>query len=290
MSPHRNRLEGNVIEDNGRNPGTAGIRVRGEPSGLVFEGNVIRDTREGSGRTQTVGILVEDRVGPVEVGTNRIEAGTADRRPAPGGAAVQVSGVMPRWVEEVPGIPSGGFPDGRSTPAGSRHGDRPSGGGRAHEVEESRGAGPGRGTGGTGRGCRPARRRGNRPAPGPGPGSAGAPRSAASRRAGRRPGGCWRGSAPASGGPPARPAAASCIWRSAAIRALSAPDHLRGHAVLDLHQLQGRRPLLGAALAGDRAVGEAQVLELPVEVDVGVAAGVEVAEEAVRAAAEPAPE
>jgi parallel beta-helix repeat protein len=82
MSPHRNRLEGNVIEDNGRGSGTAGIRIRGEPSGLVFEGNVIRDTRAGSGRTQTVGILVEDRVGTVEVGANRIEAGTAvdDRR------------------------------------------------------------------------------------------------------------------------------------------------------------------------------------------------------------------
>ena len=82
MSPHRNHLEGNVIEDNGRGPGTAGIRIRGEPSGLIFEGNVIRDTRTGTEQTQTVGILVEGRVGPVEVGTNRIEAGTAvdDRR------------------------------------------------------------------------------------------------------------------------------------------------------------------------------------------------------------------
>ena len=51
MSPHRNRLKDNVIEDNGRESGTAGIRVRGEPSGLVFEGNVIRDTaRARSGR------------------------------------------------------------------------------------------------------------------------------------------------------------------------------------------------------------------------------------------------
>ena len=73
----------NVIEDNGREPGTAGIRIRGEPSGLVFEDNVIRDTRAGSQQTQTVGILVEDRVGPVRIGSNRIEAGTAidDRRP-----------------------------------------------------------------------------------------------------------------------------------------------------------------------------------------------------------------
>ena len=37
MSPHRNRLEGNRIEDNGRAPGTAGVRIGGEPSGLVFE-------------------------------------------------------------------------------------------------------------------------------------------------------------------------------------------------------------------------------------------------------------
>ena len=88
MSPHRNRLEDNRIEDNGREAGTAGIRVRGEPSGLVFEDNVIRDTRAGSQRTQTVGILVEDRVGPVEIGTNRIEASTVDRRPTEVGLSI----------------------------------------------------------------------------------------------------------------------------------------------------------------------------------------------------------
>jgi hypothetical protein len=82
MSPHRNRLEDNRIEDNGREPGTAGIRIRGEPSGLTFEGNVIRDTRAGTLRTQTVGIQVEDRVGPLKIGTNRIDASPVidDRR------------------------------------------------------------------------------------------------------------------------------------------------------------------------------------------------------------------
>jgi hypothetical protein len=82
MSPHRNRLEKNVIEDNGRQPGTAGIRIRGVPAGLVFENNVIRDTRSGSQQTQSVGILVEDRVGPVQIGSNQIEAGKPvdDRR------------------------------------------------------------------------------------------------------------------------------------------------------------------------------------------------------------------
>jgi Periplasmic copper-binding protein (NosD) len=83
MSPHRNRLEENVIEDNGQKSGTAGIRIRGVPSGLVFEKNVIRDTRSSSRQTQTVGILVEDRVGPVQLGSNQIEASQAvdDRRP-----------------------------------------------------------------------------------------------------------------------------------------------------------------------------------------------------------------
>ncbi len=82
MSPHRNRLKANVIEDNGRESGTAGIRIQGEPSGLIFEDNVIRDTRSGRRQTQTVGILVENRVGPVSIQTNRIEASTAidDRR------------------------------------------------------------------------------------------------------------------------------------------------------------------------------------------------------------------
>jgi parallel beta-helix repeat protein len=83
MSPHRNRLEKNVIEDNGRASGTAGIRVQGEPTGLVFENNLIRETRAGSQQTQTIGIVVENRVGPIRIGANQIEAGSAidDRRP-----------------------------------------------------------------------------------------------------------------------------------------------------------------------------------------------------------------
>ena len=82
MSPHRNRLTDNCIEDNGRKPGTAGIRIDGEPAGLIFEDNVIRDTRAGSQRTQTVGITVEGRVGEIKVESNRIEGDTVidDRR------------------------------------------------------------------------------------------------------------------------------------------------------------------------------------------------------------------
>jgi parallel beta-helix repeat protein len=76
MAPHRNRVEDNIIEYNGRESGTAGIRIRGEAVGLVFEGNQIRDTRAGTSRTQTVGIRVESRVGPVKLQRNRIEAET----------------------------------------------------------------------------------------------------------------------------------------------------------------------------------------------------------------------
>ena len=82
MSPHRNRLERNVIVDNGRQPGTAGIRIRGEPDGLVFEDNAIRDSRERSQKMQTVGILIEERVGSVRLERNQIETGVPieDRR------------------------------------------------------------------------------------------------------------------------------------------------------------------------------------------------------------------
>jgi parallel beta-helix repeat protein len=91
MSPHRNRLERNVIEDNGRGPGAAGVRIRGEPDGLVLEGNTIRDGRGGAGRTQTVGVLIEGRVGEVRLERNVIEAGVPveDRRAKRGPAAAR---------------------------------------------------------------------------------------------------------------------------------------------------------------------------------------------------------
>jgi parallel beta-helix repeat protein len=89
MSPHRNRLERNIIEDNGRSAGAPGIRVRGEPEGLVFEGNTIRDGREGPRKTQTVGVLIEGKVGSVRLDRNAIDAGVPveDRRPSHAAAA-----------------------------------------------------------------------------------------------------------------------------------------------------------------------------------------------------------
>ncbi len=89
MAPHRNRLERNVIEANGRSPGAPGIRIRGEPDGLVLEGNTIRDARPGDKRTQTVGVLIEGRVGSVQLERNTIDAGVPveDRRSTQAAAA-----------------------------------------------------------------------------------------------------------------------------------------------------------------------------------------------------------
>ena len=73
MAAHRNRLQDNIIEDNGTKGSAAGIRIRGETDGLLFEGNTIRDTRT-SAQTQTVGVLIEEQVGQVTLRDNHIEA------------------------------------------------------------------------------------------------------------------------------------------------------------------------------------------------------------------------
>jgi parallel beta-helix repeat protein len=78
MAAHRNHLKENVIENNGQ----AGIRVRGATEGLIFENNVIRETRTGSGATQAVGVLIEEEAGEVTLSGNEIKAEKAieDRR------------------------------------------------------------------------------------------------------------------------------------------------------------------------------------------------------------------
>lgn len=74
MAGHRNRLEDNIIENNGREKGTAGIRFRGETNETILVNNIIRDTRGENQRTQTTGILIEEKVGPVKLEGNTIEA------------------------------------------------------------------------------------------------------------------------------------------------------------------------------------------------------------------------
>jgi parallel beta-helix repeat protein len=78
MAAHRNHLKENVIENNGH----AGIRVRGATDGLVFENNVIRDTRTGGSAKQAVGVLIEEKAGGVKLIDNKIDAEQAidDRR------------------------------------------------------------------------------------------------------------------------------------------------------------------------------------------------------------------
>jgi len=76
MAGHRNRVEDNLIENNGRKRPVAGIRVRGQTRDLVFKGNTIRDTRAGDERRQTTGILLEEKAGEVRLEANTIEAPT----------------------------------------------------------------------------------------------------------------------------------------------------------------------------------------------------------------------
>jgi hypothetical protein len=84
MAGHRNRLENNLIENNGVKGEAAGIRVRGETRDLVFRNNIIRDTRTAEARKQTVGIRIEEPAGKVVLEGNEIDAKTQveDRRNA----------------------------------------------------------------------------------------------------------------------------------------------------------------------------------------------------------------
>ncbi len=76
MAGHRNRLENNVIENNGGKGDAAGIRVRGETKDLVFRNNIIRDTRAPDARKQTIGIRIEEQAGEVTIEGNQIDAKT----------------------------------------------------------------------------------------------------------------------------------------------------------------------------------------------------------------------
>jgi len=74
LAGHRNRLENNLIENNGRNQDVAGIRIRGETRDVILVNNHIRDTRPSDSRKQTSGILLEENVGRVSLGNNTLEA------------------------------------------------------------------------------------------------------------------------------------------------------------------------------------------------------------------------
>jgi len=83
MAAHRNRLEENIIENNGVDRQAVGIRIRGYTNDLVFKNNIIRDTRDADSQKQTVGICIEEHVGQLTLDGNKITAKTTidDRRP-----------------------------------------------------------------------------------------------------------------------------------------------------------------------------------------------------------------
>ena len=85
MAGHRNRLEGNLIENNGAKEPSAGIRVRGETRDLILKNNVIRDTRPAGAQRQKVGIQLDEKAGAVISENNQIAAETTlvDRRKQP---------------------------------------------------------------------------------------------------------------------------------------------------------------------------------------------------------------
>ncbi|MBN2328039.1 MAG: right-handed parallel beta-helix repeat-containing protein [Candidatus Omnitrophica bacterium] len=74
MAGHRNRLEDNIIENNGTGGEGAGIRIRGETNGTVIINNMIRDTRPPERQTQTTGIRIEEKAGDVLIENNRNES------------------------------------------------------------------------------------------------------------------------------------------------------------------------------------------------------------------------
>jgi parallel beta-helix repeat protein len=68
MAPHRNRLEENIIENNGGPE----IRIRGVVNDLMFLKNTIRETRGAGQEVPTVGILIDETVGNVILQGNTI--------------------------------------------------------------------------------------------------------------------------------------------------------------------------------------------------------------------------
>ncbi len=79
MAGHRNRIEDNVIENNGRDRQVGGILIQGETQGVILKNNRIRDTRAPDARRQTVGIQLDEKVGPVIMEGNAIDAGVQVR-------------------------------------------------------------------------------------------------------------------------------------------------------------------------------------------------------------------
>lgn len=73
--PHRNRLEGNRIEDNGGEAEGCGIRICGQVQGTEIIGNALADTGTGA---QRLGIRIEAEAGDVTMDGNTFEGLATD--------------------------------------------------------------------------------------------------------------------------------------------------------------------------------------------------------------------
>jgi parallel beta-helix repeat protein len=72
MAAHRNRLEENLIENNGA-AGAAAIHIGGATDGIVIRGNTIRDSREADARKGSCAIRIGSKAGGVHIENNRVE-------------------------------------------------------------------------------------------------------------------------------------------------------------------------------------------------------------------------
>ncbi len=73
MAGHRNRIEDNLIEDNG-SEGGAGITVDGATEDVMILGNQIRDTRAAGSRTQKTAIRLGAKTVNIKLEKNEIQA------------------------------------------------------------------------------------------------------------------------------------------------------------------------------------------------------------------------
>ena len=76
LAGHRNRLENNLVENNGQKKEVAGIRIRGETRDVVLKNNRIQDTRPVEARKQIIGIQLDEAAGPTVLDDNTIDAKT----------------------------------------------------------------------------------------------------------------------------------------------------------------------------------------------------------------------
>jgi hypothetical protein len=65
-----------LIENNGAKQDVAGIRIRGETRDIILKNNRIRDTRSLAAQKQSIGIQLDEQVGPVVMENNEIQAKT----------------------------------------------------------------------------------------------------------------------------------------------------------------------------------------------------------------------